>query len=96
MKIFLVIYNADRNDEVMQAFEKIQIDPYPLPEKGKGRGKNARAQQERQVWTGTKAMVVLAVTREKESSLFKALQEINSSFKDAQVRAFAFEAEELL
>ena len=41
-------------------------------------------------------MVVLAVTHEKESSLFKALQEINASFKDAQVRAFAFEAEQLL
>ena len=96
MRIFLVIYNADRNDEVLQSFEKAQIELYPLPVKGKGRGKNARAQHDRQVWTGTKAMVVLAVTREKESSLFKALQDINSSFKDAQVRAFAFEAEELL
>ena len=96
MRIYLVIFNADRNDEVLLAFEKAQIDPYPLPDKGKGRGKSARAQHDRQVWTGTKAMVVLAVTREKESSLFKALQEINSSFKDAQVRAFAFEAEELL
>jgi hypothetical protein len=96
MRIFLLIYNADRNDEVLQSFEKVQIELYPLPEKVKGRGKNARAQHDRQVWTGTKAMVVLAVTREKESSLFKALQDINSSFKDAQVRAFAFEAEELL
>ena len=96
MRIFLVIYNADRNDEVLQSFEKVQIELYPLPEKGRGRGKNARAQHDRQVWTGTKAMVVLAVTREKESSLFKALQDINGSFKDAQVRAFAFEAEELL
>ena len=96
MRIYLVIFNADRNDEVLQAFEKSQIDPYPLPEKGRGRGKNARAQHDRQVWTGTKAMVVLAVTGEKEIGLFKALQEINSSFKDAQVRAFAFEAEELL
>jgi hypothetical protein len=96
MRIFLVNYNADRNDEVLQAFERVQIELYPLPEKGRGRAKNARLQQERQVWTGTKAMVVLAVTREKEGSLFKALQEINSSFKDAQVRAFAFEAEELL
>jgi hypothetical protein len=96
MRIFLVIYNADRNDEVLQSFEKVQIELYPLPEKGRGRGKNARAQHDRQVWTGTKAMVVLAVTREKERSLFKALQDINSSFKDAQVRAFAFEAEELL
>ena len=91
-----MIYNADRNDEVLQSFEKVQIELYPLPEKGRGRGKNARAQHDRQVWTGTKAMVVLAVTREKERSLFKALQDINSSFKDAQVRAFAFEAEELL
>ncbi len=91
-----MIYNADRNDEVLQAFDKVQIELYPLPEKGRGRVKSTRAQQERQVWTGTKAMVVLAVTREKESNLFKALQEINSSFKDAQVRAFAFEAEELL
>ena len=96
MRIFLVIYNADRNDEVLQSFEKAQIELYPLPEKGRGRGKNARAQHDRQVWTGTNAMVVLAVTREKESSLFKALQDINGSFKDAQVRAFAFEAEELL
>ncbi|HME43958.1 MAG TPA: hypothetical protein VKF36_12785 [Syntrophorhabdales bacterium] len=96
MRIFLVIYNADRNDEVLQAFDKVQIELYPLPEKGRGRTKNTRAQHERPVWTGTKAMVVLAVTREKESNLFKALQEINSSFKDAQVRAFAFEAEELL
>ncbi len=96
MRIFLVIFNAERNDEVLQAFETIQIDPYPLPEKGKGRAKNTRAQRDRQVWTGSKAMVVLAVPEEKESSLFKALQEVNSSFKDAQVRAFAFEAEELL
>ena len=96
MKIFLVIYNADRNDEVLQAFDKAQIELYPLPEKGRGRARSARHQHERQVWTGTKAMVVLAVTREKESSLFKALQEINSSFKDAHVRAFAFEAEQLL
>jgi hypothetical protein len=96
MRIFLMTYNADRNDEVLQAFEKVQIELYPLPEKGKGRGKNVRAQHDRQVWTGTKAMVVLAVTGEKESSLFKALQDINGSFKDAQVRAFAFEAEELL
>jgi hypothetical protein len=96
MRIFLVIYNADRNDEVLQAFEKAQIDPYPLPEKGRGRGKNARAQHDRQVWTGTKAMVALAVLREKESGLFKALQEVNSAFKDAQVRAFAFEGEEVL
>jgi hypothetical protein len=96
MRIFLVIYNADRNDEVLQAFEKVQIEPYPLPEKARGRARSARGQHERQVWTGTKAMVVLAVTGEKESSLFRALQEINSNFKDAQVRAFAFEAEELL
>ena len=96
MRIFLVIYNADRHDEVLQAFDKVQIELYPLPEKGRGRARNTRAQHERQVWTGTKAMVVLAVTREKESSFFKALQEINSSFKDAQIRAFAFEAEELL
>ncbi len=96
MRIFLVIYNADRNDEVLQAFERMQIELYPLPEKGRGRAKNARIQQDRQVWTGTKAMVVLAVTQEKQSSLFKTLQEINGTYKDAQVRAFAFEAEELL
>jgi hypothetical protein len=41
-------------------------------------------------------MVVLAVTQEKESNLFRALQEINRSLKDAHIRAFAFEAEELL
>ena len=96
MRIFLVIYNADRNDEVRQAFERMQIELYPLPDKGRGRGKGARVQQDRQVWTGTKAMVVLAVTQEKQSSLFKALQEINRTYRDAQVRAFAFEAEELL
>lgn len=96
MRIFLVTYNADRNDEVLQTFEKVQIELYPLPEKGRGRAKNARIQQDRQIWTGTKAMVVLAVTQEKESSLFRALQEINRSFKDARIRAFAFEAEELL
>jgi len=96
MRIFLVIYNADRNEEVLQAFDKAQIEPYPLPEKGRVRARSARGQHERQVWTGTKAMMVLAVSLEKESSLFKALQEINASFKDAQVRAFAFEAKELL
>ena len=96
MRIFLVIYNADCNDEVLQAFERGQIELYPLPDKGRGRGKGARIQQDRQVWTGTKAMVVVAVTQEKQSNLFKALQEINRTHRDAQVRAFAFEAEELL
>jgi hypothetical protein len=96
MRIFLVIYNADRNDEVLQAFERMQIELHPLPDKGRGRAKNARIQQDRQVWTGTKAMVVLAVTQEKQDSLFKAMQEINRTHRDAQVRAFAFEAEELL
>ena len=97
MRIFLVTYNADRNDEVLTAFEKAQIELYPLAEKSKGRARNSRgAQQDKQVWTGTKAMVALAVSQEKESGLFKTLQEINRVSKDAQVRAFAFEAEELL
>ena len=96
MRIFLVIYNADCNDEVLQAFERGQIELYPLPDKGRGRGKGARIQQDRQVWTGTKAMVVVAVTQEKQSNLFKALQEINRTHREAQVRALAFEAEELL
>ena len=97
MKIFLVTYNADRNDDVLSAFERVQIELYPLPEKSRGRARNTRAaQNERQVWTGTKAMVALAVNQEKEGSLFKVLQDINKSFKDAQVKAFAFEAEELL
>jgi len=97
VKIFLVTYNADRNEDVLSAFEKVQIELYPLPEKSRGRVRNTRAgQSEKQVWTGTKAMVALAVNQEKEGSLFKALQDINKSFKDAQIRAFAFEAEELL
>lgn len=97
MRIFLVTYNADRNDDVLSAFEKAQIELYPLPEKSKSRVRTARGgQQDKQVWTGTKAMVALAVTQEKETSLFKTLQEINRNSKDAQVRAFAFEAEELL
>ena len=97
MRIFLVTYNADRNDEVLSAFEKAQIELYPLPEKSRGRARNTRGgTSEKQVWTGTKAMVALALNQEKESGLFKALQEINRSFNDAQVKAFAFEAEELL
>ena len=97
MRIFLVTYNADQNDDVLSAFEKAQIDLYPLPEKSKGRGRNARGgQHDKQVWTGTKAMVALAVSQEKESTLFKVLQEINRNSKEAQVRAFGFEAEELL
>ncbi len=97
MRIFLVTYNAERNEEVLSAFEKAQLELYPLPEKNKGRARNPRGgQQEKQVWTGTKAMVALAVGQEKESSLFKTLQDINRSTKEAQVRAFAFEAEELL
>ncbi len=97
MRIFLVTYNADRNDDVLSVFEKAQIELYPLPEKSKGRVRNTRgAQQEKQVWTGTKAMVALAMSQDKESGLFKALQEINRNLKDAQVKAFAFEAEELL
>ena len=97
MRIFLVTYNADRNEDVLSVFEKAQIELYPLPEKSKGRARNARgSQQDKQVWTGTKAMVALAVTQEKESGLFKAFQEINRNFKEAQVKAFAFEAEELL
>ncbi len=97
MRIFLVTYNADRNEDVLSSFEKAQIELYPLPEKNKARARNARGgQQDKQVWTGTKAMVALAVSQEKENGLFKALQEINRNTKDAQVRAFAFEAEELL
>ncbi len=97
MRIFLVTYNADRNDDVLSAFDKAQIELYPLPEKNKGRSRNTRSgQQDKQVWTGTKAMVALAVGQDKESSLYKALQEINRNSKDAQVRAFTFEAEELL
>lgn len=97
VKVYLVTYNADQNDAVLSAFEKAQIDLYPLPEKNKGRGRTTRGgQHDKQVWTGTKAMVALAVGQEKESSLFKALQEINKNYKEAQIRAFAFEAEELL
>ncbi|MCG6537663.1 MAG: hypothetical protein L7F78_23850 [Syntrophales bacterium LBB04] len=91
-----MIYNADRNDEVMLAFERVQIELYPLAEKGRGRGRNTRQQSDKQVWTGTKAMVVLTVAPEKESNFYRALQDINKSFRDVQVRSFAFEAEEIL
>ena len=96
MKIFLVIYNADRNDEVLQAFEGAQVELHPLPDKARSRTRHARMQQDKQVWTGTKAMVVVAVTPEKRGGFLKALHEINRAYADAQVRAFSFEAEELV
>jgi hypothetical protein len=96
MKIFLVIYNADRNEEVLQAFEGAQVELHPLPDKGRSRGRHGRVQQDKQVWTGTKAMVVVAVTTEKRNGFLKALREINKAYGDAQVRAFSFDAEELV
>lgn len=96
MRIFLVIYNADCSEEVLQTFERMQVEPYPLQEKGRTRTRGSRGQQDKQIWTGTKAMVVLAVAREKEAALYQALEEINRTHKDAHVRAFAFEAQELL
>jgi len=96
MKIFLVIYNADCSDEVLQTFERMQVEPYPLHEKGRTRTRGARGQQDKQIWTGTKAMVVLAVAEEKENALYQALEEINRGHKNAHVRTFAFEPEELL
>jgi hypothetical protein len=96
MRIFLVIYNADCSEEVLQTFERMQVEPYPLQEKGRTRTRGPRGHQEKQIWTGTKAMVVLAVAEEKENSLYQALEEINRTHKDAHVRTFAFEPQELL
>lgn len=94
MRIFLVMYSSERNDEVLQVLERLNIESVPFTEKGPGKPKNAK-QKEKQLWAGTRTILALSVAEDREAVFLKALQDVNDAYPDVGVRAFAFEAEDV-
>ncbi len=76
MKMLLMVYDVDFDDDVMEALGTLKLTGYTKWDRVLGKGKRSEPKLDDAVWPGFNSAVAIVVEDETEEAVFKALQDL--------------------
>lgn len=88
MKLLLIIYDVDFDEDVMEALNNCCVTGYTQWDRVLGRGKNSDPKLDTPVWPGYNRAIAVAVEEEIEEKVMKAVQELSERLGGSGFKVF--------
>jgi nitrogen regulatory protein PII len=96
MRLAMIIYGSPIDPDVMEVLESLGLESYTKMREVLGKGRSSGPRLDTHIWPGTNAMVMVALSDEKVSSLVDALKPLKERFSHEGLKLYLFSAEEAL
>jgi hypothetical protein len=89
MKLLLVIYDADFDEEVMQVLSTSRVTGYTKWDRVLGRGAQSDPKLDDAVWPGHNCVLAIAVAEEAEKAVMASMETLGVELGDKGFTVFA-------
>jgi hypothetical protein len=96
MKMFLLIYDVDFDEDVMETLSTCCAAGYTKWDRVMGRGERSDPKLDDAVWPGFNCAVVMAVDEELEKPVFDALQSLHKKMGGKALKVFSWPLEKVI
>ena len=93
MKMFMLIYDVDFDEEVMQTLDACCVTGYTKWDKVMGKGARSDPKLDNAVWPGFNCAVMLEATGDTEDEVFEALQALHRRLGQKGFKVFSWPLE---
>jgi len=94
MKMHLLVYGRDVDDEVIAALKKAGIAAYTKMEEACGEGKDTEPRLGTHIWPGTNNILFIAMSDEQIDAFRELVMQLKAQYPRAGIRGFMLPLEE--
>ncbi len=95
MKMFLLIYDVDFDEEMMEALTKCSVTGFTKWDRVLGKGVRSDPKMDDAVWPGFNCAVAIALPEEQEHLFLNTIRELCSSLGEAGIKIYEFPVKEV-
>ncbi len=88
MKLLLIIYDVDFDEDVMETLSNSRVTGYTQWDRVLGKGKNSDPKLDTPVWPGFNRAIAVAVEEEIEDDVMKAVQQLSERLGGSGFKVF--------
>ena len=96
MKMFLIIYDVDFDEDVMEILSTCCVAGYTKWRQVLGKGGRSDPKMDDAVWPGFNCAVMMAVDEELEPLVFEALQSLHERMGGKAIKVFGWPLEKVI
>lgn len=96
MKMFLMIYDVDFDEDVMEILSACCITGYTKWDRVLGKGERSIPKLDDAVWPGFNCAIMMAVENEQEPAVFEALQSLHKRVGGKALKVFGWPLERVI
>jgi len=96
MKMFMVIYDVDHDEEVMETLSRCCIMGYTKWVRVLGKGPRSDPKLDDAVWPGFNCVIMMGVEEEMEREVFGALHSLHEEMEGRAMKVFSWPLEKVL
>jgi len=96
MKMLLIVYDVDFDEDVMETLSTCSIAGYTKWERVLGVGERSAPKMNNAVWPGFNCAVMTAVEEKNEKTLFKALETLHQRIGRKGLKVFTWSLERVI
>lgn len=93
MKMFLMIYDVDYDEEVIETLSTCCVAGFTKWDRVLGKGERSDPKMDDSVWPGYNCAVMLAVDEQLETSVFEALETLQKQMGSKGLKVFEWPLE---
>ena len=96
MKMFFLIYDAVYDEDVIETLSACNVKGFTKWSRVLGHGERSDPKMDDSVWPGYNCSIMLAVDRDKEPTVFEALQSLHQRVEGKGFRVFGWPLERVI
>ncbi|MDL1955561.1 MAG: transcriptional regulator [Candidatus Desulfofervidus auxilii] len=96
MKVIIIIYHVEYDEELMAILEKTGIKNYSKLERVLGKGKNSEPRLDTAVWPGFNNALIIGVNEEEKETLLKELKKYSDKRQGKGICVFIMPLEKII
>ncbi|MBW2039602.1 MAG: transcriptional regulator [Deltaproteobacteria bacterium] len=96
MKMIWIVYDIDREEEVMEVLNRSDIDAYTKWERVLGEGKKSEPKLGTHAWPGFNSALAIAAEEDEALRLLEGLRELARGVGYAGIKVFVWPLEEII
>jgi len=96
LKLFLIIYDADFDEDVMDALSRSGVTGYTKWDRVLGKGEKTEPKLDNSIWPGFNGALLTAVEKDKEMELLDNLRDLHERMKGRGVKVFSWPLEDVI
>ncbi len=96
MKMFMVVYDRDYDEEVMELLTHCCITGFTKWDRVLGKGARSEPKMDDSVWPGYNCAVLIAVDPELEELVFDSLMTLHKRIGERAIKVFAWPLERVI